>query len=386
MLCNIGYRVNTSYGNTLYSANNTTYAGSQCPGLWVAGVNDGISGLGTYSIVTISGTPVPFSGSTILGNDFNATGGFECLQDVYGNGSVSTSSGTTSTTITYTPLASFTGTALLRYIPKTTGGNRGNITYVYIRVNSANCTASPCNMVMNGNMESGVNCGQMGYDSPAPSIDCWNKLIASPDYYNRGCVSPSNTGMAVPAIPPVSSPPTDTWSGPGSGNDAFLGLWRFSAGHEAMQTTLTTPIQPGNTYTISFWAKVSSNFMFSSNNPSLVMFRGGTAPLVPLPPLTPFTSVGTFLKDTLVKNDSLWHFHSMNFTYTGVVPLSELFIGNVTTTPNYVFIDDVKLVPAGITAIFTPPATAMYGGSVLTDLEQYVNPAGGNLFRSWRYI
>jgi hypothetical protein len=125
VLCDIGYTVNTTYGNTA-NLNFFNYSGSACPGLQVAGINDGININGTFQYIVTVGNTIPVAG--VLLNDFNALS-FECLQDIYGNGTVSATSGTT---FNYTATAP--GLALLRYIPVSSSGNRGNITYIYILV------------------------------------------------------------------------------------------------------------------------------------------------------------------------------------------------------------------------------------------------------------
>ncbi len=377
VLCDIGYKVNTTYGNTLYAANNYNYGGSQCPGQSVAGVNDGITTLGTYSWTALTSGIVNIPGSGLLSNDFSANQ-FECLGVMNGMGSVNISSGTSSSTITFTA-GTNTGVALLRYVPvNTTTGKRGNITYAYVYINSANCVASPCNMVLNGGFENGLNCGQY-YQTDNPDIYCWTPLHMSPDYMVRNCTPPSGFG-GIPTPTTYCNPPADTWNGPGT-NDKFLGMGFYNntpgSGMEAIQTMLASPIQPNVPYVISFWARTFHGTIFAAGTAN-VMFRGATGTLAPLPWSVPYNTVGQQYTDVDVPDDGQWHYYTLPFTNTGTQPLQNLLIGvSGYTSPNYaayVGLDDIVLTPANNTATFQLPDSLCDNASI-ADLSQYVFPA-----------
>ena len=98
-------------------------------------------------------------------------------------GNLTAYSGTATTVVYYTPTTP--GIHLLRYIPISSTGHRGNITYVYVYVRSENCNPSACDLVNNGGFENSQYCGQMHYDNPSPAINCWESFSSSPDLYVR---------------------------------------------------------------------------------------------------------------------------------------------------------------------------------------------------------
>lgn len=383
VLCDIGYKVGTYYGNTMYTANNYSYGGSACAGLDVAGVNDGISISGTYSFFVATSGTVNINGIDLLGNDYNADE-FECLEVMNGLGTVSLTNGNSSATVTFTAGGS-TGIALLRYIPvNTTTGNRGNITYAYVYIHNGICMATSCNMVMNGGFESGVNCGQQYSCCPNDfiTLDCWDGIDWSPDYFARGCVPPSNFHITVPTGSMFGPIPADTWDNGTLGNHKFVGMWADAgfSGYmfESHQTLLSTPIVPNTTYTLSFWARaVSSNTIVTWDGNATLMFRGDVGPVVGVGFLPSF-NYGDYLTEALVIDDDQWHFFSLQFTYTGTQTLQSLLVANATInspTATYVFLDDVVLTPTTTAAVFQPPSGDFCNKiSKIDNLADYVFP------------
>lgn len=372
-LCDLGYKVNTTYGNMLYVDNNYNYGGTQCSGLEIAGVNDGINTNGTYTWTTFTSGVVNINGIDLIGNDFNADE-FECLEVVNGMGTVSVTNGNSSTSITFTA-GTDNGIALLRYIPyNTMTGNKGNITYLYVSINTPNCIPTACNMIMNGGFEAGANCGQPG-PSDFARIGCWQRLIETPDYLVRGCVPPSNSDKTVPTGTSISNPATDTWNG-GVGNDAFMGLGFYGGtNEEAIQSRLSNPLQPGVSYTISFWAKSAASINFSGTN--TLMFRSEVAGLAPLPAGS-FPTTGQYLTEVEVKDDNEWNYYTLTFTYNGVAANHVLLVGNMGNTggtDSYVFIDDFKLYPANDVARFLTNPALCQGETTIDDLSQFISPA-----------
>lgn len=177
-LCDLGYKVNNVFGNSLNSNNLFAYTGSICPGIGVAGVNDS----SPLWVVIYNGS-LNISGSQILINDVNAAS-FECLEDVYGMGSVNIASGGMASTIVYTPNGTG-GMTLLRYIPVDANGNKGNITYVFIEITD-NCEIEACNMLSNGDFENGTGCGDSNIGFGNMHVNCWDRLTSF-SYHNRCC-------------------------------------------------------------------------------------------------------------------------------------------------------------------------------------------------------
>lgn len=359
VLCNLGYAVGATYGNALQMTN-ATYAGGPCPGIGVAGVNDGISpgGAFTYTLNTNS----TLSGINILGNDIAAS--YECLEVVSGGGFASPANG--SGTITYNSPGN-PGVKLLRYIPVSSSGKKGNITYVFIRVKGGGCQpASVCNMVANGGFEMSANCCVL---APAGNgmVDCWEPYCGSPDVLTRNCTTSGGCQVGVSTY--NSIPPTDTHNGAPANNN-ILGLYannssflpsRFS---EAIQTSLATPLIPGQMYKVSFWAKVNNNLNGpSSNIPAHIQFAAAASfPLAPIQP-NAYSGTGTLttlLPDFIVPSTNQWYNLTNTFTFTGSVPYSNLIVAYPATTiaqniGAYVFLDDISVVPLGTAPSFTPP-------------------------------
>lgn len=374
VLCDLGYNVNTTYGSI---ANFTfhNYGGTACPGLQVGGLNDGITTGGSYAFTTA--TTVPTASINPLTNDYNATS-FECLQVVIGSGTLSTTSGTN---FTYTP--SIAGTHLLRYIPVNGVGQRGNITYIYVRVNSGSCVATACNMINNGGFENGISCGQTFWD-PAVAIDCWSPLTDM-DYYVRGCLPFFDPGITVPSA--YSTPPSDSWSG--TPNDKFLSFWIQAYGTTynggVVETDLNATIAPGASFTISFWGKIATNFSTTPNNPMILEFSGSPGPLVPLGSYS-FTSLPAGMTPLglapTVPADNQWHFITAILTNTSAITLNSLqIVGAKYNNPSwvggsYLYVDDFQMDATISAPSFTPPATVCIT-ETLPDLSAYTTVPGG---------
>ena len=190
VLCDIGYRVNGTYGNVPHSSY-VSYTAGGC-GQNLAGVNDGLGPNNAYLYVIPSGsTSYTFAtGQQILGNDFTSTSGgtsnlsFTCLQPIMGGGAVSVTNGTALTTnITYTPWVA-SGLCLLRYIPvDNVTGKVGNITYIFI-IREGLCDAyTPCSLVPNGDFELNQGCGPLNLGAIPATVSCWSGTSFTPDIY-----------------------------------------------------------------------------------------------------------------------------------------------------------------------------------------------------------
>ncbi len=388
VLCDIGYNVNSTYG----SAGNLSfynYGGSACPGLGVVGINDGITAGGTFQYIANVGLPQPING--ILANDFNAVS-FECLEDVYGNGTPVGNAGPTSgTSFTYT--ATNPGFALVRYVPVSATGARGNITYVFIYVASPGCSPSPCTFVNNSDFENVSGC-----TTSAPiQMNCWSNFSNSPDIFKRNC---TGSWFSVPT--PTSNPPADTWNG--QPNDAFYGLGSTGGlgsphWNESVQTLLNNPLVPGNTYTISYRARLANDYsaFFLAFGPPLpvggtgeITFAGTSSILAPIAgPSTTLPASLTQLGNPMqVVNNGAWQFVTQTFQYNppaGTGNLNSLVImntSNMNTLTNqpytYIYIDDVEIIEVSpATTLTLPPIVCI--NQTITDIYNFA-PVGGGVF------
>jgi len=392
VLCDIGYKVNTTCGNST-NLTYVNYGGSQCGGQDVVGVNDGIiqfgpSAVSFQHITTVGAPPLLISG--VCNNDWN-TVSFECLQNLYNNGTINVSSGTN-----FTFTATAPGIAVLRYIPVSSSGKRGNITYIYVYVKSANCNPSLCSFINNSGFESSTTCGQLGDLNPSIILDCWTKFTNTPDVFKRNCSNPSASVASQLTIPtPYNSPPSDTWNG--FPNNGFLGV--LSSGgtgfphlDESAQTLLNFPLIPGNSYTLSFRYKLRNTAMMTAplppNGLGSITFAGSGSILVPLSTgliaTTALPSSVTQLGSPFtVVNDNQWHLLTQTFTYNGLINLNNLIVmntSNMNTLVNqpdvYVFIDDVNLTEVNPATALTFPDILCINQSI-ADMSIYAPVPGG---------
>lgn len=395
VLCDIGYSVNNSYGNSSVVLNSyNSYGGIACAGNSIVGINDGING-NSYVYVTSPNVAVGLSGASvpngILSNDLiQGQKGFECLEDItqsnYGQGTFNATSGTSLTNLTYTPPIGCYGVRLLRYVPlNTTTGQRGNITYIYVFVTgNSNCTSTPCNYVNNSDFENANGCYALNVNFG--TVDCFTSCVGTPDLFSRTCsINPS---YMIPT--PYSNPPSESWSG-GAPNNHFIGLGITLyngnvSNSEGVSTMLNTSLQPGATYTISFWAKSANSNVFGYSS-CPIHFAISDSPLAPwsltLPPPSALTPLASFPIPVPPNNDQ-WHYLTQNFTYSANAnPANYLYIHNYSATlptgDHYIYIDDVKITLASNTSQFTPPSpiTNICQGAQPIDLSNYVSIPGG---------
>ena len=426
VLCDIGYAVGTTYGvpgvltgtaAATYSGLSGTnlnyhdYGGTACAGRQVVGFNDGITASGTsYSFYTSAGVGIEINAGTaagsILDNDVEggvsittAGGTFSCLQVMTGTGTVSiagtvypTVSGNASTVVKYTPGGSDFGVQLLRYVPVSSTGVEGNITYIYVFVGNANCVPSACNMVVNGGFENpatGVWGEYMngagasaGYTSATEN--CWLRYNGFQHLY-----ATDEPWLAYAAYPGYFSIPNtyffkNAYTHPVSAvlNNHFLGI---EANHLAssvppwtstsIQEQLSTPLIAGSQYTISFWALLGAGGTVSSLSglPTHLQFCvGNTFPLVAVSTDSAFTPVGytTIAEFNVNATDTQWHQYSQTFTYTGTGALATASALVIQTAPwddtgvvhtfatwlEELGIDDISIVPADMGCSFSIPS------------------------------
>jgi hypothetical protein len=378
VLCDIGYKVNSNFGNSS-NLNFYDYGAPACPGAEVIGINDGIDPNGNvqfYTVVNNSSNPLPIT--NICNNDFNGFT-FECLEDLYGNGYPIniTSNG-------FSYVATSPGIAVLRYVPVSATGARGNITYVYIYISANNCTPTNCNFLNNGDFELSTNCGQMDYQSPINSA-CWSPLSNTPDIFLRNCtntVNNTNLNLSIPANF-ASFPSIESWNG--APNNSFIGIVSTSSHYnESIQTPLNAPLIDGHTYTISFYARCGNIYMPLGSSGNLII--GGTTNF-----LAPYGIAETVLPSNIIQlgnavsviNDLNWHLITQTFIYTGQSNLNHLVIynsSNLNTLTGqssvYMYIDQVELTEIQTTINLTLPQVICINQTI-NDLSLYAPITGG---------
>ncbi len=162
-LCDLGYNVQSNYGNGDYTASTTTsnpYSG--CSNSTVAGVNDyrdfNTNNSGTqFSVTSTPSTLFTKSASPhILSNDFGGANQMACLEEVFPGTGTANLTGSTTSSISYDPPDYWGGTAVLRYRPfNSSTSTYGNVTYIYINVQAAMppCDTTTCNLVCQGDFE-----------------------------------------------------------------------------------------------------------------------------------------------------------------------------------------------------------------------------------------
>lgn len=391
VLCDIGYSVGTSYGSAS-SLNNYTYSGSACPGLGVVGINDGISPGGVYTYTTTVGTAVDINPATarFMSNDYGVTGGsFKCLEVVNGAGTLSVTSGTTATPVMFTPAAGVSGIQLLRYIPVSSTGAEGNITYLLVYVGQ-NCAVSACNMIVNGGFEDVQSSG----GGSLLLANCWSPFAETPDLFERGCSTPWWCFPMYSMSRNNAVRPVDT-----VGNNHYIGIVAGSStapgyGSEAVQGQLSSGLINGEKYHVSFWARLS-DIPVTSGIPSgfdtldvhLLFTVGEAFPLIGYSSvLTSLPPDLNSLSDVVVTHpDIMWHYYDTTVTYTGPTGARSLvitqgpWIDSTTAWQEYLMLDDVSITPASTACSIHLPDT-VYSNSIV-HLDSFVSIAGGTY--SW---
>ncbi len=388
VLCDIGYKVNTNFGSSA-DLNNINYGGTVC-GESVAGICDGINKGGTYAFITGAGTPININGSplktSLLDNDYNAVS-FKYLEVVQGAGVLSATSGTKLTNISFTPATGAHGVQLLRYIPVSASGKEGNITYVYVYVSDGNCAPSACNLVYNGGFEE-INVLPTNFGG----IHCWSTYIGSPDLYARG----NSAGWPYVPFNGVDVHPLSTGT-----NNNFVGFAdeMNSPGDyfvESFNQSLSSPLIPGQSYLLSFWLRYNDTYVGAGLDTNHLLFAVSTTkPLVALGGTTiPGMPVGliTLADFKITYPGQRWTYYSQTVAYTDSIANSLVILGApwlqsfspTTGHGDYLWIDDISIIPAPSAGIFKLP-DVMCVGEKPFDLNTCVASFPGGTF-SWQTI
>jgi hypothetical protein len=402
-LCDLGYNTNTTYG-TPANFTNTTYTGS-CSGIQVAGICDGVvNGILIYTTTasTTTASTITISLASLASNDYAAALPITItnLENVYSNGTIST----TPTDLVFTATLNYTGPVLLRYVPRDANGVYGNITYVHAFITPVGCSpVSPCDMVQNGGFEnvSGTKlCGILGGDV---SENCWYTYKETPDVFTRGCTTSNAFNLGTNTF--SSSPIWNSYNNNFTQNNSVLGLYSGFRGTnygEAVQNFLGAQLNTGSVYQLTYsYYNYSGNFIYPSNNGLFIVNTPTVTPCI----LT-FASrasassafSGTIYPGTLnvIATHTLnapvntWTTVTTTFTYTGVNNDNAMLVGmdvgaNIAAgyivsagaaKDFYVLLDDISLLPLGITPTVTIPTSICLGTSI-NNLGQYASPGGG---------
>jgi hypothetical protein len=389
VLCDIGYKVNSTYGSASAYGSFFNYGVGVCPGTSISGVNDGITATGSYAyIATVGGPAIPIN--NIWVNDPGANS-FECLQVISGGGTVSSTSGTT---FNFTPGAT-SGVTLLRYIPKSSAGQRGNITYVLVfTTNASACTSTACNLVSNGDFVQ--HSGSPTSFSQINFACGWDNANGSTaDYYHT-------TGSPLFNIPCNIF----AWEPDNLGLNGYAGIFHNPTGattyEEIIYSKLSSPLLPNTTYQFTVDASLAEGIS-SFGYPLQVYFQNGYSPSVGMGAI-PIADPTMLFTLATITNYNGWTPLTVTFTTGAVAGQDYIVLGDLTgiatppigtTAPgglhgcsysttydpisspgySYLLIDNVVLKPASLAATFTPPANVCINQTVT--LNSYVSIGGG---------
>jgi hypothetical protein len=392
VLCDLGYSTAGQYVSPVAGAA-YTYTNGACNTLsnTVWGFNDGISN-NTITYNAIGGV-VSIPTVNIKANDSPNTSFLDCVSFVY-NYPMTLSTAGGSITVTYPPgPIQYCGVVLVQYVPKDVNGNPGNITYIYMNFPCGNCNPpNLCDLVQNGGFENiipstNATCGGAWVSNNTPS--CWDRYIpTTPDIWT-GLPSCSASTYYFGSSNAASYAINNTYNGSPNYNVAGLtmnsGVSVGNTQEEVIKNNLSTPMVPGATYLLSFWARNSHSTYNPQGLPNVLTFATRTN----------FSAVGgssypSLAVDNVIANFTLmpadfntWKHYSATIVFNGNANHKCLVVGmdpGATTTLNnnsiqnsyYTFIDDVSLVEISNALILTPPAAVCLNAG-LTNLSQYCN-------------
>ena len=405
-LSDIGYRLNTTYGNNLTAFNSfINYGGSTTSGNIVAGTNDGINPTsGFFTFIGNVGTTINLT--NILYNDKNAVS-FECLQDIFdASATISVTSGSNTTPITF--LSSVEGLHLLRYVPISASGKRGNICYVYIYLSTLdNCgnggaMATACDLVINGDFE--INSGIPSTVTEFYKVCKWKSVgtnYPSNDYLHKDFIQIGNNyNVSIPCNI-FGYQDVNNNAGRGYGGIAIRRDESYIPNNnrtEIIKTKLSTPLQPNTTYRLKFDVSLADG---ASSN--AIKFQAYFSNIeISTPGNVPF--LASQINDQMLKENSTfsevfngWEEIQFIFTTSSVSGEQYMYLGGISDiqfkniTPasqvpgcnyenlnippfsqigdTYYFIDNVSLIP--ISGIFDLP-NEICNNSSINDLSNYL--------------
>ena len=398
VLCNLGYQVKANYvstSSTVIIANNTysygPYSGGSCaPASTIIGNHDGlVAGIYTYT-TTGSTTVIPIQ--SVLSNDLPSTGlQLSCLEILYGPSASFTNAGG-NITVTATPGS---GLVVLKYSPTNTVSNTfGPSTYIYVNFLLTTCVpTSTCNFVQNGGFENqtGGDCGLIYPQSTVNIVNCWQSYFGSPVTFANVCTSSAqysfNTfnSLVLANVNSFNGPP----------NSRFTALKYSPAGDtDGLQNNLAVPLQPGQSYQISFWAKNVTNPVVSTSvNPNAApcVLNFASAPLYPIGTGTIYQPAGlNSLTNFTINAGNFWTLYTGTFAVAGPTlnqnclvvgfnyPQTFASSGGMGLSGNlHLLLDDISILPLN-SATFVIPGSTICGNTTFTNLAQYASPFPGS--------
>jgi len=290
VLCDLGYSRQNTW--TIAGTQVATYSSCTNP-CYIVGQNDTETPLGV-EYMTDNLTPITIH--NVLDNDLPATATKQ-IQDgrievISGGGNISPSGND----FIYTPSSTFTGWAILAYIPECPSSIMyGNITYIFIRVFAPlpPCNDFDCNLICTGNLEE----DQIASYRDETTFDGWN--FNSTTFYtidNLGGGQIDVPPFGTFPMPPIINgiiPVTATASTGCStididgmapslypSNQTFVRLSTSSVSsvgqRGGIRLPLSKPLNTSQNYTFSFWAipdmgctDLPEVYVFGTNSPRL---------------------------------------------------------------------------------------------------------------------
>jgi hypothetical protein len=380
-LCDLGYETTGTFGTPFLVSNSSlanTYSYdnsfSAC-GERVGGVNDFYAFSNSYAYYSgVGGVPATYN--DFLQNDENATH-YICLEVMYGGG---TFSNLTATSFTYTPDIAFgASAAILKYIPVSASGKKGNATYMFINVSSPplpTCPATNCNLVCNGDFESVTQ----KYASPLGSFQL-TQGSNSPDLFlNNTRVSDGATGSHMGCA--FANFP---FAHGGQKHVAIMGGPPPSNinNSEGMNFPLSSPMVAGTTYKISFWARNHNPNCYASIHLAASAVAPCPMPITSnVPPATTYcgyTYTPYVITSFPMNNVMTWTQYT--YTYTPSVTCNYLMMyAQASGFFSYVFIDDIEIYKTPMNVFAGVDTTICTGDALLLNSTTCTDPA---LTYSW---
>ena len=367
ILCDLGYNISGTYGsNPAYTSIYRNNYGT-CNQTTIAGVNDLLPGS------VQAGNSLTINYSSIAGNDINSDQ-VACLSVLSGGTLTGPTTLSSGGSVTFNANSSFTGTAILQYVPKNTlnATKFGNITFIFINVSPANlppCSNDQCNLVCNGDYE-GITAGNAG------NLSNYRFGGQNTPDIRTSAQAGGNEGWncnqkAIPA--------------PHGGNTC-MGFFGYSATTgEGVMFKLKQPMLAGHTYRVGFWGRLNDLQQLGFVN----ILGSATAPCDAstasnYPPATTTCGGNTFAPVIIgkpnVSQNTSWQFYSVTYTPTTSLNYIMLFGSYQTSTCGYAYFytDDVEVREIGVNVTANPSTISNGQSSTLS----VVNP-DPNCVYSW---
>ena len=407
VMCSLGYSISNTYGVVTSGVIDNVRTGfTTCADnpLGIVGIDDGINSSGGVTFITAQTTAL--TTPNVLTNDFadacanNDPTNLDCLELLTPGAGVIVNNG--NGTVTYTPAGGFTGNVLARYRPLC-GTNSGSYAFIYFYVlppncsTSVSCNATSCNFICNGDFEAFTTGCDL--DCYASNFRTLNNTDNTTDITTatQFCYCNSGSGNCVANF-------TITTQCPVNCSPAFNGSFNYTAvaphsglrqlhlafgvsNVEAICLPLSTSLQTGTSYTISFWenpgytcngSNFTMNVIGSVNPPCLLsdivpsdIFNYGVA--------TTCTGGNTFTPIDLGPNSHVpialtpgWV--QKTFTYTPGTNINYLIFAGTPCTGE-LFIDDISVTPVLTATATSSVATICNGGTAQLGVTVTGNPA-----------